>query len=241
MFLGHYGVAFALKRAQPKISLGTLFLAVQLVDVLWGGFVLLGWERMQIAPGLTPTTQIQFVYYPWTHGLLAGIVWALIGFTIYYSWPTRDTARHLQAALIIGAAILSHWFLDLIVHLPDLPLAGDTSTKVGLGLWRSFAGSLLLELALLFGGVAIYVLRKSARHPIWPGRLAMLVVLLLVAYGASLFGPPPGSAGAVAVAALIGYPIFAGIAAWVDQAVPALPAQRHATGREKAAARRGRG
>ena len=73
MFAGHYGIAFALKRAEPRVSLGTLFLAVQLVDILWGGTLLLGWEHARVVPGYLAASPIEFLDYPITHSLLAGL------------------------------------------------------------------------------------------------------------------------------------------------------------------------
>ena len=193
MFLGHYGVALALKRAEPKLSLGTLFLAVQLADLLWGVFLLTGWEQVRIDPGYTAVTPLQFVDYPISHSLVGMAVWAAVGAAVYYSWPTRDTSRHWQAAAMVGLAILSHFALDLLVHLPDLPVAGQDSPRLGLGLWNNPTATLLLELATLAAGLAVYVAFRSNRHPVRPGRLAGLVVVLVAMYLASFFGPPPPS------------------------------------------------
>jgi hypothetical protein len=44
---------------------------------------------------------------------------------------------------------VSHWFLDAIVHRPDLPLAPGLPLRVGLGLWNHVVASLALELGLL--------------------------------------------------------------------------------------------
>ena len=217
MFLGHFGVAFALKRAEPKLSLGTLFLAVQLPDLLWGAFLLLGWERVRIDPGYTAVTPLEFVQYPISHSLVGMAAWAGVGAAIYYSWPTRDTSRHWQAAALVGAAILSHFFLDLIVHVPDLPLSGSESPRLGLGLWNYPVVTLLLELGTLAAGLAVYVAHRSIRHPVRPGRLASLVLLLLVVYLVSFFGPPPPSVTAIAVTDLVGLLLLVALAAWVDR------------------------
>jgi hypothetical protein len=225
MFLGHYGVAFALKRAEPKRSLGTLFLAVQLADLLWGIFLLLGWERVRIDPGFTAVTPLQFLEYPISHSLVGMTMWALIGAAIYYSWPTRDTSRHWQAAALVGVAILSHFLLDLVVHAPDLPVWGQDSRKLGLGLWNNPTATLLLELATLAAGVAVYIGFRSRRHPVRPGRLASLLLVLVAVYLVSLFGPLPPSVTAIAVADIIGLLLLAAFAAWTDQiATPADPA-----------------
>jgi hypothetical protein len=217
MFLGHYGAALALKRAEPKVSLGTLFLAVQLVDLLWSAFVLLGWERVRIVPGIAAASPFEFLYYPISHSLLAGALWALVAAGLYYTWPTRDTARHWQAAAVVGAAVLSHWLLDLIVHLPDLPLTGaEDSPKLGLGLWRSLPATLAVEL-LVFGiGLLIYVRHGSRRHPVRRGRLAVVVGILLVSFLSSFAAPPPGVVP-MAVTALVFFPAIAALAGWADR------------------------
>jgi len=37
MFIGHYAVGFGAKRFAPRVSLGTLLLAAQFIDLLWPG------------------------------------------------------------------------------------------------------------------------------------------------------------------------------------------------------------
>jgi hypothetical protein len=217
MFLGHYGVALALKRAEPKLSLGTLFVAVQLADLLWGVFLLAGWEQVRIDPGYTAVTPLQFIEYPISHSLFGMTMWALVGAAAYYSWPTRDTSRHWQAAALVGVAILSHFALDLLVHTPDLPIGGQDSLKLGLGLWNNPTATLLLELAMLAAGVAVYVVFRSRRHPARPGRLASLVLILVAIYLVSFFGPPPPSVTAIAVTDIVGLLLLAALAAWVDR------------------------
>jgi hypothetical protein len=228
MFLGHYGVAFALKRAEPKLSLGTLFLAVQLADVLWGVFLLLGWEHARIVPGYTAVTPLEFLNYPISHSLVAAIAWSAAAAALYYSWPTRDTTRHWQAALIVGLAVFSHYPLDILMHVPDLPVTGNDSPKLGLGLWNNFSATLIAEF-LVFGlGLALYVTLRSHRHPIRAARLAVLVLVLVGTYIANLYGPLPPSMTTVAIAAIIFILAAAGLAAWADRrATPQeLEAQR---------------
>jgi hypothetical protein len=217
VFLGHFGAALALKRAEPKLSLGTLFLAVQLTDLLWGAFLLTGWERVRIEPGWTAVTPLQFIDYPITHSLVGAIAWALVGAAVYYSWPTRDTSRHWQASAIVAVAVLSHFPLDVLVHLPDLTIAGGDSPRLGLGLWQRVDATVAAELLALGLGIAVYVAFRSRRHPVRAGRLAGLVAVLLVLYFASLFGPPPPDVATIAVADIVGLLGLAAMAAWVDR------------------------
>lgn len=219
MFLGHYGAAFALKRLEPKLSLGTLFIATQLVDLLWGAFLLLGWEHVRILPDPNPLLTLQFYDYPITHSLVGALGWGIVAAAGYYSWPTRDTTRHWQASLLVGAAVASHWFLDLIVHLADLPLAGHDSATVGLGLWRHPAASVALELLALGAGVAFYVRGRSRRHPVRPVALGIVLLLLVGTYAAALLGPPPPSVTAIGASDIAFMLIMGALAAWADLAV----------------------
>jgi len=215
MFLGHYGVAFALKRAEPKLSLGTLFVAVQLADLLWGMFLLLGWEHARIVPD--PIIPLEFIDYPISHSLVGLLVWSLVAAALYYSWPTRDTTRHWQAAAIVGVAVLSHFPLDVLVHVPDLPITGNDSPKLGLGLWNYPMASMAAELLFLLVGVALYVRLRSHRHPVRVVRLGLLLLLLLGTYFSSQYGPVPPNMTVVAVADILFILGAAAIAAWADR------------------------
>ena len=228
MFLGHYGLALAIKRVEPKVSLGTLFIAAQLVDLLWGGFLLLGWEHVRILPDDNPLLTLQFYDYPISHSLIGALAWGAVVAALYYSWPTRDTTRHWQAAALVGAVVASHWLLDLVVHLPDLPLAGNDPPKFGLGLWRHLGLSVGLELLVLGLGLALYARGRSRRHPLRPIRLAIVLVLLVGGYLASLWGPPPPSVPAIGVSVVLLLLIAGALAAWADQA--ATPAELTAAG-----------
>jgi uncharacterized membrane protein YeiB len=219
MFLGHYGVALALKRTQPKLSLGTLFVAVQLPDLLWGIFLLLGWEHARIVPGHTAITPLEFLDYPISHSLLGTIIWSFVAAALYYSWPTRDTSRHWQAAAIVGLAVFSHYPLDVLVHLPDLPLTGNDSAKLGLALWNNPVASIALEALVFGGGLAVYVVRRSKRHPVRGPRILIVALLLVGTYLASVYGPPPPSMTVVAVSDIVFILAVAALAGWADRQV----------------------
>lgn len=194
MFLGHFAVGFAAKRVAPDVSLGTLFLAAQLADLLWPVFVLLGLEVVAVAPGATAVTPLDFVSYPWSHSLLTLAVWgALLG---GLWWAVRR--GRAAAALWIALLVVSHWLLDVASHRPDMPLMPGDGTRLGLGLWHSRAGTLAVEVLLLLAGVALYARATTARDR--TGRIALwgLVGFLLAIYAANLLGPPPPSPAFVA-------------------------------------------
>jgi len=205
LFVGHYGVSFALKRAEPSIPLWVLFLAVQLLDVVWAPLVLLGVEKVRIVPGITASNPLDLYYMPYTHGLIAAVLWSLAA-GVAYRYLARPVSRHV--ARFVGLAVFSHWVLDFIVHRPDLPLY-DNSAQVGLGLWNAPALAFGLEAALLFGGLWLCLGERLVRSE---GALIFGVLMLCIqAY--VFFGPPPASERAAAATALVAYAVFA-VAIW---------------------------
>jgi len=212
VFIGHFAIAFAAKPAAPSVSLGTLFLACQWVDLAWPLFLIAGLERVEIKPGITAFTPLDFVYYPWTHSLVMGAVWATAFALLYLS-----IRKARKAALLVGAVVLSHWFLDLVVHRRDLPLAPGSEARWGLGLWNSIPATLVVEVALFIGAVVLYVWRTRALDRIGRWGLWALLAFLASAYVGAAFGPPPPSVEAIAGAGLIGGALTAFLGYWVDR------------------------
>jgi len=210
MFIGHYGVALAAKKGAPKTSLGALVLAAQFLDVLWPIFILGGLEQVTISPGITRATPLNFVFYPYSHSLLAACFWGLVIGGIYFF---RSRAK--TAAWVVGACVVSHWVLDLIVHRPDLPLAPGLETRIGLGLWNSYPATIVVEVGLLLGGFLIYMRTTRARDLVGSIGLYAFILFLLAAWLGAIFGPPPPSVKALAVTSLSIW-ITIAWAAWVD-------------------------
>lgn len=192
MFLGHFAVGLGLKKHAPRVSLGTLFLAAQFVDLLWPTLLLLGLERVAFVPGITAVTPLDFEHYPISHSLLATVVWVALYAGVY--WLSQ---RSVRGAVVCGLAVLSHWILDLVTHRPDLPLYPG-GERVGLGLWDSLAGTMAVELGLFVLGLWLYVRCTRALDRVGSYALWALVGFLLLIYAANLFGPPPAEAGAIA-------------------------------------------
>jgi len=212
MFIGHFAVALAAKPAAPSVSLGTLFLACEWVDLVWPAFLLAGLERVEIRPGITAFTPLDFVHYPWTHSLAMGAVWAAAFGLLYF------LLRHNRnAALAVAAVVLSHWFLDLVVHRPDLPLVPGSDARWGLGLWNSIAATLALEAALFVAALVFYARRTRALDRIGSRGLWALVAFLGAAWLGAAFGPPPPSVEAIAWAGLIGGAVTVLLGYWVDR------------------------
>jgi len=211
MFIGHYAVALAAKKAAPKTSLGTMFISAQLIDLLWPIFLLLGIEQVRIAPGNTVVTPLDFFDYPFTHSLAGVIVWAIALGLIYLA-----RIRYRRGAWIVGCGVVSHWLLDMLSHRPDLPLVPGGETFVGLGLWNSMAGTLVVEIGLFTAGLAVYsrvtkALDRTGRYGLWA-----LAALLLLLYMGNLFGPPPPNESMLAFSGLALW-LFVPWAYWIDR------------------------
>jgi hypothetical protein len=193
MFLGHYGVGFGAKKFVPNVSLGTLFIAAQFLDLLWPTLLLFGIEQVQIVPGVTRVTPLLFEHYPISHSLLAVIGWGiLIGGVYYYLKRSRF------AALVIGFLVVSHWLLDTIVHRPDLPLYPGSNILIGFNAWSSLPLTLVIELSLFALGVWFYLRTTVATDNKGKWGVVILVIFLLLVYLASVFGSPPPSSEAIA-------------------------------------------
>lgn len=212
MFVGHYGVSFAIKSLDKRIPLWLLFVAVQFVDVLWAIFVMIGIEKVRITPGITATNPLDLYYMPYTHSLIAALLWSVAGFAVY-KFAFKGTN---YAAFLVGAAVFSHWVLDLIVHQPDLPLYDDTY-KLGLGVWNYPAIAFALESGLLFAGIFLYL--RSTTAVSTAGRFGMLIfgVILLILQSVVFFGAPPPSPLAAALTALVSYIVLAAAVYWLEK------------------------
>ena len=193
MFLAHFGIGFGAKAAAPRVSLGTLFLAAQFIDLIWPTLLLLGVERVNIITDGTRNPPLEFVYYPFSHSLLAVVVWALLVAGIYFMVRCSRTG-----AVVLGFAVVSHWLLDLVVHYPDLPLYPGNGPLSGLGLWSWPAAAMLLELAIFAAGMWLYLRSTRASDATGTWALWSLVATLLLIQLANAFGPPPPSAADVA-------------------------------------------
>lgn len=214
MFLGHIAVGLAGKRFAPRASLATLLFAPMFLDYLWPIFLLLGWEKVRVDPGNTVVTPLAFESYPWSHSLHMTLFWSgLVG--IVFRTVTRDT----RGAVWVGIAVASHWVMDWITHRPDLPL-WPSGPMVGLGLWNSVAGTVIVELGLFLIGLWLYM--RDTRPRGGRGRLSLwsfvaVVTLIYFMNLASNLGPIPAGASSRTIAwmALVLW-IFIPWAWWID-------------------------
>jgi hypothetical protein len=219
MFVGHYAASLALKSLDKRVSLGLLFIGVQLVDILFFPFVLMGIERFELVERFTESTHFNLVYMPYTHSLVGSTLWAVLVFGLFMLLNKSIKENKVKVAILLGISVLSHWFLDLIVHTPDLPLLTDSSPKLGFGLWNNALLTYSLEAVLLLGTLVYYM--KSTKSHAGKGHYAMpiFVAFLLLANIANIFAPFDKSQTEtlVAVSAIVAYGIFAGLAFWLDK------------------------
>lgn len=200
MFIGHHAAGLLGKRFAPNVSLGTLFLATMLLDLAWPLLLLADVEHVRIDPGNTAFTPLDFYDYPITHSLLMVLGWSILAAFLY-----RVVRKDWRGAIVVGAGVLSHWVLDYVTHRPDLPL-WPGGTKVGLGLWNSVPGTVIVEVSLFLGALMVYLRTTRAKDRTGTIALAALVVFLAIVYAANLVSPPPPNAQ------MIGY---AGLATWL--------------------------
>jgi len=219
MFIGHYAVGLALKSVEKKASLGMLFIAVQFVDFLFFILVPLGVEKFRLVENYTAINHFDLYFYPYTHGLLAGVIWAVLIYGLWRKLPLFKAVGHGRVALVMALAVLSHWFVDLIVHTPDLPLLGDNSPKVGLGLWNNFMGTILLEIALLIGGLLLYLRATKAVSAMGKYAMIIFIVVMIGLYMMVVTAPfdPNVTAITASVTSIAVFFIFAAVAFWLDR------------------------
>lgn len=212
MFIGHYGVGLVLKKKAPQIPLWLLFVAVQFVDILAFILVILGIERINYQPNANPFLRTDIAYLPFSHSLFTNIVWTGLVFFIFWKWKNKTWGT------ILALGVISHWFLDLLVHTPDLPLFFN-QIKVGFGLWLFPWISFLIEIGMLIGG-AVFLYRKS----FWTLRPLVLTGLILFSYYQMIFTPEPeiirSNMPLRALVVLISYLVFIALAFWCEPKNP---------------------
>lgn len=200
MFIGHYAAAFYIRAAAPRLPLWAALGAVELVDIAWSIAVGTGVERAHLDHDL-PGNALVLEFMPYTHSLVATGVWAGVAGAASFAagWGRR-------VALAAAAGVASHWFLDLVVHRPDLTLAGG-ETRYGFGLWNAPVWAFLVEVALVVVGVGLHQRVTGERR--W-GVAALLVALQIWVQ----WGPAPGSIEQLAWSGLALYLAFPAWAAW---------------------------
>ena len=215
MLVGHFAAAFVAKRVEPKLSVGTLVLATMFADVLWCFFLMAGIEHVRFKAGIGAENYIESADIAISHSLLMTAVWG-IGFAALYFWKRRDS----RAAFVLFAAVVSHWLLDLVAHKPFMPLAPGVPTYLGLGLWTSVPGTLIIEGGFWLIAVIVYSRATHARTRLGVYALWVIVILLLVPLYGNIAGPPPDPR-VMPITSLIFFALVVGWAYWINRLRPA--------------------
>jgi LexA-binding, inner membrane-associated putative hydrolase len=211
MFVGHLSVALIGKRIRPSLSLGWYVAAATTLDLLWPIFLLLGIERVSIVPGAMAFNPLVFDYYPWSHSLLMAVGWGAV-----VAGLARWRGVRPSVAVLLALLVVSHWVLDFVTHAPDLPLWPGSPIRLGLGLWDSVPGTLILEGLLWVAGVVLYLVPRRARDR--QGRFAFwsLALVSTALWASGPWSVPAPNAGVLAWFAMVGWLVIPW-AAWADR------------------------
>ena len=225
MYIGHFAPAFAAAALSPEAPrLGTLFVAAQLVDLAFFALVTIGVEDMRVVPGITAMNSMDLYHMPYTHSLVGAALWGLaFGAVVWRRSGLR--AAGAWAAMVV----LSHWIIDLIVHRPDLTLAGNPP-KLGLALWDYPLVAIPLELGLVALSFWFYLRRTDG--PLGPPFILLGVMLAFQAV--NWFGPQPTQYSvALPLAAITSYAVLIALAHWAGTTRRHRRAARLAMGRAR--------
>src|SRR5213082_696005 len=217
MFVGHYSVAFAVKSERNRMPLWVLFVAVQFLDYIWATLVLLGIEKLRVIKGFTAGSMLDSYFHPYSHSLIAAVVWSCVGAFVYKTVCSRVGYPCTRSAvLIVGLAVFSHWTLDLVAHPRDLAIY-DNTLKVGFGLWNYRDPEFALEIALLAGGIALYLARNAIPAFRKATVVAFGITLVVVQIGDTYVPRTPLSDKATATGVWTFYTLFVLIALFVER------------------------
>lgn len=210
MFIGHFALGLAAKRATPRLSLAVLFAAALLADILWPILVAAGIEQVRIDPGNTVVTPLDFVSYPYSHSLALLIVWGIV-----FAWlVARRSGR--EAFVLVAALVVSHWVLDYVTHRPDMPLYPG-GPKLGVGLWNSRIGTIACEVPMYLAGLWIYLSATRPRDAIGRWGFAVLAGALLLLYAGDQMGSPPPSVRVLWIVSIALSAVFLPWSWWADR------------------------
>lgn len=211
MFIGHFAVGFGAKKFAPRAPLVVLLTAPLFLDLLWPFFLLFGIEHVRIVQNFTRYNPFDLYDFPWSHSLLMSIVWATLFSLIYYA-----ISRYRPGAIAVWVGVVSHWVLDWITHVPDMPLYPGGGPKLGLGLWNHVAATMVVEIAMFIVGIWLYALATRSRN--WVGKYVFPIyaVLLPFLFIVDRSGSDPTSVQEIIIPGIIAEVILLAIPAWFD-------------------------
>jgi hypothetical protein len=186
MYLGHLAAGLVLKARVREAPLSWLLLGTVLSDLLCGLFLVLGAESFVVHGSLTFSHTEADIRY--SHSLVFTLVLAVL-----CGAAATRLARAPRVGLAVGLAVLSHYVLDVLSHLPDMPVIGfgaQPDLILGTRLAAYPIAHYLVELAWCLFAWA--VLDRTDRRLLWT------MLILMASYANTLFGfiemPAPSAA-----------------------------------------------
>jgi membrane-bound metal-dependent hydrolase YbcI (DUF457 family) len=211
MFVGHMAVALGAKKVEPRAPLAALVAAAFGLDLLWPIFLLAGIEVVRVEPGNTAFTPLDFASYPWSHSLLMSLVWGAAAGAL-----AARACRNRRVGLIIAAAVVSHWVLDVVTHRPDLPI-WPGGPQVGLGLWNSIPATLVIEGAMFVAAIVLYTRAAPARDAVGRWAFGALMVLIGVVWATGPISTPPPNPTAIGAVGLVIAGLMVPWVMWIER------------------------
>jgi len=210
MFIGHYGPAFFETKGGETglaIKLWQAFIAVQLIDIVHMGLLLMGLEGPIHAAGEVPLFNV-----PYSHSLISSLILSGMAGGI----GCLFIGRKKRIFWIIFSLTFSHWILDWVVHRPDLPLYPG-GVGYGLGLWNFPVLAFCLEMGLVYLGTFWWLSKsraKSRLYTILPWGLVGIMTMFQYVF---IFAPPAAPTPIMtATLGMVTYVGLAGLIAWAE-------------------------
>ena len=216
MLAGHIGAGLALASAERRVNVGIFVVAGMFLDLVLWVFILLGWESAAIPQDFTRTHQPDF-RFPYSHGLVAAVLWAMGFAAALAAWASLPSLKR-RLALLLVAAVFSHWLLDALVHRPELPLFGDGSPRLGLGLWNHMPLALVAESLVVLAGLWLFLAGSGWSRARCATLAALVLATLVFTVLGMLFAPPPPSVAAMAGSSLAMLVLVCALCAWIGRA-----------------------
>jgi hypothetical protein len=210
VFVGHLAVALGVKKVEPRVPLWGLVAASYGIDLLWPLLLLVGIEVVQVDLGNTAFTPLAFESYPWSHSLVMSLLWGVVAGTVAFI-----ALKQMRIAWIVAAVVVSHWVLDFLTHMPDLPL-WPGGPLVGLGLWNSVLGTMIVEGGMFALAVVLYLRWTKPKDKVGHWAFWGLVAMTGLLWASQPWAPPAPSSMAVAVAGLFMW-LLPPWAAWIER------------------------
>ena len=170
MYAGHFAAGMVLKAKVPEAPTWGILIGVGVLDLLFGPFVLFGFETVTLTPGQPPGFSLDHI--DWSHSLSTSIVWSILFALLFAQFGKR-------VMWVMAGAVFSHFVLDFVMHPPDLALWPGSDVHLGLGLWRLMPTDWFVELGLV-GLLLGYYWQRSKTETSFGGRPVAVIVAILI-------------------------------------------------------------